>query len=203
MTSAADSLKGGNVTRDSVKKAAEDAKSATDKLTSDLKKLGKPNTSSGAQAQQKVDQLSSQVSEGVDSIQTTVENVSSVSSAIDAVTTVSSTLRTLKIDITAAYNTLSKLDPGSELQQGSSRRPTAPRFTVRNSQQLRRRGGSASEVLRHVRWSLRPATRARPARRRPPTPRRKRGGATRGRPATGTRYRSKDASFHPQWAANQ
>jgi hypothetical protein len=50
---------------------------------------------------------------------------------------------------------------------------------------------------------LRLATRARPARRRPRTPRRKRGEATRGRPATGTRDRSKDASFHPQWAANQ
>jgi hypothetical protein len=128
MTSAADSLKGGNLTRDSVKKAAEDAKSATDKLTSDLKQLGKPNTSSGAQAQQKVDQLSSQVSEGVDSIQTTVENVSSVSSAIDAVTTVSSTLKTLKNDITAAYNTLSKLDPGSELQQALKSAPDCASF---------------------------------------------------------------------------
>jgi len=128
MTSAADSLKGGNVTRDSVKNAAEDAKSATAKLTSDLKKLGKPNTSSGSQAQQTVDQLSSQVSEGVDSIQTTVKNVSSVSSAIDAVTTVSSTLKTLKNDITAAYNTLSKLDPGSELQQAFKSAPDCASF---------------------------------------------------------------------------
>ena len=49
-------------------------------------------------------------------------------SAIDAVTTVSSTLKTLKNDITAAYNTLSKLDPGSELQQALKSAPDCASF---------------------------------------------------------------------------
>ena len=49
-------------------------------------------------------------------------------SAIDAVTTVSSTLKTLENDITAAYNMLSKLDPGSELQQAFKSAPDCASF---------------------------------------------------------------------------
>src|SRR5215475_6357107 len=74
MTSAVDSLQSGNVTKDSVKTATDDAKNATKKLTDDLKKLGRPNTTAGAQAQQTADQLSNQLSDGVDTIQTTVKN---------------------------------------------------------------------------------------------------------------------------------
>jgi hypothetical protein len=117
ITSTINSLEGGNVTKDSVKGAADDAKNATNKLTDDLKKLGKPNTNAGAQAQQTVDQLSTQVSDGVDKIQTTVKNISSVSSGLAAIPTVSSTLTTINDDISAAYKTLSNLDPGGELQK--------------------------------------------------------------------------------------
>src|SRR5215831_15739188 len=95
ITSAVDSLESGNVTKDSVKSAADDAKNATNKLTDDLKKLGKPNTNAGAQAQQTVDQLSNQVSDGVDTIQTAVKNISSLSSGLAALPTVSSTLKTI------------------------------------------------------------------------------------------------------------
>ena len=128
ITSTVDSLEGGNVTKDSVKSAADDAKNATNKLTDDLKKLGKPNTTAGAQAQQTVDQLSNQVSDGVDTIQTTVKNVTSVSSALDAVSKVSSTLGTLQDDITAAYKTLSNLEPGGELQQAFQSAPDCAPF---------------------------------------------------------------------------
>jgi len=128
MTSAVDSLQGGNITTDTVKSAADDAKNATNKLTDDLKKLGKPNTTAGAQAQKTVDQLSAQVSDGVDTIQTSVEDISSVSSALTAVTTISTTLKTIQADITAAYNTLSKLEPGGELQQAFKSAPDCASF---------------------------------------------------------------------------
>jgi hypothetical protein len=132
ITSAVDSVKSGNVSKDSVKSAADDAKNATNKLTDDLKKLGKPNTAAGAQAQQTVDQLSTQVSDGVDTIETSVKNISSVSSALDAVTTVNSTLKTLGDDISTAFKTLSGLQPGSELQKAFQSAPDCAPF--RNSQ---------------------------------------------------------------------
>jgi hypothetical protein len=128
ITAAVDSVEAGNVTKDSVTKAADDAKNATNKLTDDLKKLGKPNTSAGAQAQKTVDQLSTQVSDGVDTIQATVKNISSLSSALSAVTTVSTTLKTLSTDISTAFSTLSKLEPGGELQQAFKSAPDCAPF---------------------------------------------------------------------------
>jgi hypothetical protein len=128
MTSATDSLRSGNVSKDSVTSAVDDAKSATDKLTSDLKKLGKPNTDAGAEAQKTVDQLSTQVSDGVDTIQTTVKGISSVSSALSAVSTVSTTLKTLNSDISTAFKTLSSLQPGSELQKAFQSAPDCAPF---------------------------------------------------------------------------
>jgi hypothetical protein len=128
ITSAVDSVTSGNLTKDSVKSAADDAKNATNKLTSDLKKLGRPNTNAGAQAQQTVDQLSNQVSSGVDTIQTTVKNVSSVSSGLAAVSTVSATLKTINTQISAAYRTLSNLDPGGELQKALQSAPDCAPF---------------------------------------------------------------------------
>jgi uncharacterized phage infection (PIP) family protein YhgE len=128
VASATDGLKGGNLTTDSVKRAAGDVKDATNKLADNLKKLGKPNTTAGAQAQQTVDQLSTELSDGVNKIQTSVNNVTSVSSALDAATTVSSTMGTLQSNITDAYKTLSNLDPGSELQQAFRSAPDCAPF---------------------------------------------------------------------------
>jgi hypothetical protein len=128
LADAADTLKNGNVTKQSVQSAANDAKDATDKLTKDLKKLGKPNTKAGAQAQDTVDQLSTEIESGVSTIQDAVKNVSSVTGALTAVTTVSTTLTTLKNDITTAYHTLSKLDPGGELQQAFDQAPACASF---------------------------------------------------------------------------
>jgi hypothetical protein len=128
ITSATDSVRSGNVTKDSITGAVDDAKTATDKLTSDLKKLGKPNTSAGAEAQTTVDQLSTQVSDGVDTIQATVKNISSVSSALAAVSTVSTTLKTINNDISTAFKTLSNLQPGSELQKAFQSAPDCAPF---------------------------------------------------------------------------
>jgi hypothetical protein len=68
------------------------------------------------------------VSDGVDTIQTTVKNISSVSSALSAVSTVSSTLTTLNNDISAAFKTLSTLDPGGELQKAFQSAPDCASF---------------------------------------------------------------------------
>jgi hypothetical protein len=125
---AADSLKNGNVTKDSVKSAANDAQDATDELRSDLKKLGKPNTDSGGEAQDTVNQLSDQINDGVSTIEDTVKNVSSLSGVLSAVTTVSSTLTTMKNEVTAAYQKLSSLNPGGELQQAFQQAPDCASF---------------------------------------------------------------------------
>ncbi len=128
LADATDTLKNGNVTKQSVQSAANDAKDATDKLTKDLKKLGKPNTTAGAQAQETVDQLSTEIQSGMATIQDAVKNLSSATGALTGVTTVSTTLTTLQSDITSAYRTLSKLDPGGELQQAFQQAPACASF---------------------------------------------------------------------------
>lgn len=117
LADATGSLQGGNVTKDSLQSAADDAKSATSKLTKDLKSLGKPPTESGAQAQQTVQTLSNQINTGMTTIQNAISSVTSVSNALNAVSIVTSQITTLKNDITTAYNSLVKLNPGGELQQ--------------------------------------------------------------------------------------
>jgi nitrate/nitrite-specific signal transduction histidine kinase len=114
---ATDSLKGGNINKDSVQTAADDAKDATNKLTKDLKSLGKPPTESGAQAQQTVEKLANQIDEGVTTIENSVASVTSISNAANAIAIIGSTLTVLKTDITAAYDSLVQLKPAGELQQ--------------------------------------------------------------------------------------
>jgi uncharacterized protein YoxC len=117
LADATNSLQGGNVSKDSLQSAVNDAKDATSTLTKDLKSLGKPPTESGAKAQQTVQTLSNQINEGVSTIQNTISSVTTVSNALNAVSIVSSQINVLKNDITAAYNTLVKINPRGELQQ--------------------------------------------------------------------------------------
>jgi len=117
VAAATDSLKSGNINKDSVQTAVGDTKDATKKLTKDLKSLGKPPTETGAQAQQTVQQLSNQIDQGVTTIENAAKSVSSVSNAVNAAAIIGSTLTVLKTDIKAAYNSLVQLKPRGELQQ--------------------------------------------------------------------------------------
>ena len=116
VTSSADSLKGGNLTQDSLKSAGDDVSSATDTLESDLKDLGKPDTESGQQAQDSIDQLSSDLTTGSDSIKTAVDGVTDLSEVPAAVTTISTTLQTMQSQVTSTVNSLKQLDAQGELQ---------------------------------------------------------------------------------------
>ncbi len=114
--SAADPLKSGDISEDSLQSAADDVTSATDTLESDLKDLGKPDTEAGEQAKDSLDQLSSDLSTETDTIESAVEDVSGLSDIAGAVTTVSTTLATMQTQITSAYTSLTQLDAKGELK---------------------------------------------------------------------------------------
>jgi hypothetical protein len=113
--SSADSLKGGNLTEDSLKSAGDDVQSATDTLESDLSDLGKPDTESGQQAKDSIDQLSSDLKTDADSIKTAVDGVTNLSGVPAAVTTIGTTLETMQSQVTSTVNTLEQLDAQGEL----------------------------------------------------------------------------------------
>jgi len=58
LSSAGQSLSGGNLSKDSLESAAGDVKDATSQLKDDLSGLGTPDTKSGDQAKQTTDELS-------------------------------------------------------------------------------------------------------------------------------------------------
>ena len=65
-----------NPTKNGLQTAAGDAKSATETLASDLKGLGKPDTPSGQQAKDSLDQLSTSLQKNVTTIENAVKGVS-------------------------------------------------------------------------------------------------------------------------------
>jgi len=116
IASVGDSLKAGNVSTDALKSAADDAKSATETLASDLKGLGKPDIEAGQKAKDSVDQLSSELKSDADKIESAVDGVSGVSGVLSAVSVVSATLVTMGSQISSTFTALEQLDAKGELQ---------------------------------------------------------------------------------------
>jgi hypothetical protein len=116
LTAAAEPLKSGNISTDSLQTAADDAKSATDTLQSDLKDLGKPNTQSGQQAQDEIDQLSSDLQTDVDTIKSAADEASGAGGIASAAKTASTTLETMQTQVSSTITSLQQLDPEGELK---------------------------------------------------------------------------------------
>jgi hypothetical protein len=111
------SVKSGGLTQDSLDKAVSQAKDATNTLGSDLKKLGKPDTQAGQQAKDEVDQLSSNLTKNVKTIDDAVSNASGAAGVLTAVSTAGSTLVTMGNEVQSTVTSLKKIDPKGELQQ--------------------------------------------------------------------------------------
>ena len=128
VTTAVDSVKSGNLTKESVQTAADDVKSATDTFTQDLKKLGKPNTDSGKQAKQEIDQLSTQISDGTQKIEDTVKNASGLSGLVTAAPSIISTLQTMGNEVSSTITSLKQLDAKGELQTAFKQAPACKTY---------------------------------------------------------------------------
>jgi hypothetical protein len=124
LTAAVEPLTGGDISKDSLQSAADDAKSATDTLESDLKDLGKPDTQAGQQAQDEIDTLTTQLQTDVDTITSAAEGASGISGVTAAVSTATTTVSTMKTQVDATITSLKQLDAKGELttafQQSSS-----------------------------------------------------------------------------------
>ncbi len=113
--SAAGSLKS-DPTKNGLQTAAGDAKSATETLASDLKGLGKPDTPSGQQAKDSLDQLSTSLQKDVTTIENAVKGVSGVSGVLTAVPTVTATFATMGTEVKTTFTDLQGLDAKGELK---------------------------------------------------------------------------------------
>jgi hypothetical protein len=116
ISDAAQSVSGGDITKESVDDAIGDMKDATNTLTDDLKDLGPPDTDAGDQAKAEADKLSDQLQDGVQKIEDATKNVSGASAMLSAVSTITGTLATMTSQVTAAFSSLQDIDAAGELQ---------------------------------------------------------------------------------------
>jgi ABC-type transporter Mla subunit MlaD len=114
--SALDSVTAGNLSEEQLRSAADDFESATNDFVDDLRGLGPPETESGEQAQESLDQLAGEIEEGAETIRNAVDEASGVSGIVEAGTTVSTTLATIGQQLTSTFAELEDLDPGGELE---------------------------------------------------------------------------------------
>lgn len=114
---AASSLQGGNVSEDSLRNAADDAKSATDTLVDDLKGLGKPDTEAGAEAQDSIEKLGDELEQQADTITSAADDASGVSGVLSAISTATGALASMGTQVSNTFNELEQLDAAGELKQ--------------------------------------------------------------------------------------
>jgi hypothetical protein len=116
VTAAADPLKSGNLSKSTIQNAGNEVQDATNTFVSTVKKLGKPDTEAGTQAQQSVNQLSDEIHDGTQKISAAAKGVSGVSDALGAISVATSTLAAMSTEISTTFTTLQGLDPKGELQ---------------------------------------------------------------------------------------
>jgi cell division protein ZapA (FtsZ GTPase activity inhibitor) len=100
-----------------LKSTAGDIKSASETLVGDLKGLGKPDTKAGQEAKDAIDQLSKDVEQDVQEMQSAVDKVSGAQGAITAATSVTATLSKMGTQIGSAASKLDSADPDGELKK--------------------------------------------------------------------------------------
>lgn len=120
ITSIFDSLKGGNLTQDSLTAAVDDAQEATRTFTTELKGLGRPDTEAGQQAQASIDELSTQIDDDMTKIEDTVADASGVAGVLAAVPTITTTIQSAAKQISDTLGSFEELDAKGELETAFS-----------------------------------------------------------------------------------
>jgi methyl-accepting chemotaxis protein len=116
ITTIVTSLKGGDLSKDSLAAAVDDADEATRNFTSDLKGLGRPDTDAGQQLQDSVNQLTTQIDDDMQKIQDTVSNASGVAGVLAAVPTITTTIQTAANQVADTISGFQDLDAKGELE---------------------------------------------------------------------------------------
>jgi hypothetical protein len=131
--SAGQSLTGGNLSKDSLGSTATDVKDSTAQLKDDLQGLGKPDTESGDEAKQSIDELSSNIQEDVDQMDSAIKDVQNGGSIMTAVTTVTGSLSTMSTQVQSTFNDLENLDPKGELESAFKNASSCKSLTSKQS----------------------------------------------------------------------
>jgi uncharacterized protein YoxC len=122
LTSLGKTLQGGNLTRDSLNSALDDAKSATQTFGDDVKGLGSPPVAD-SKTKNALEDLQSELTKDADTIKNALSDVSGVSEALSAVSTITGTLATVGTTISSTYNEIKQADPNGTVQSAFQNAP--------------------------------------------------------------------------------
>jgi len=114
---ATSSLRGGNLSENSLTGATDDISEATSTFVDDLRGLGKPDTDAGDKAEESINSLADTVDENVDKIKDAADDVTSPSSAATAFSTISTALTTMTSAISSTFQQLEQTDAADELKK--------------------------------------------------------------------------------------
>jgi hypothetical protein len=117
ITSIIDTLKAGGLAKDSLTTAVDDAQDATNTFTTSLKDLGRPDTDAGQQAQDSVNELTTQIDADMAKIQDTVSNASGVTGVLAAVPTITTTIQSAGNHVADTISGFEALDAKGELEK--------------------------------------------------------------------------------------
>lgn len=115
LESAAEPLRSGDISEDSIDDAVSDLADATEQFVDDIRGLGPPDTDAGEEAQEELDGLADDLSEGVDDIRETVDNASA-SGAAAALAEIGNTLTRMASEAQSAFSRIEGLEAADELE---------------------------------------------------------------------------------------
>ena len=105
-----------NPSEEGIRTAGEQIQSATQTLADDLRGLGKPDTESGQQAKDTIDQLATNLDTSLQKINEAMDNASGTSGAVAAASTIVNSLVEMADQVSTAFQQLQDLDAQGELR---------------------------------------------------------------------------------------
>jgi hypothetical protein len=111
-----------------LQKAESQVEDATNTLAKSLKKLGPPNTTSGAAAKNSVSQLEDSLSTSMSAIKAAVPENPSLTDLITALPTVTTEFTKMADALSTTVGDLKKADPGSEIEQAFKQAPSCSAY---------------------------------------------------------------------------
>jgi hypothetical protein len=114
---------------ESLQSAAEDLQSATETLVEDLRGLGAPDTESGQEVEDSLDELSTTLETELDAIQTTVDETSGITELPGAAQDVLGSLSAMGTAFSSTMSTLESADVKNELQDALEASPACDDLT--------------------------------------------------------------------------
>jgi hypothetical protein len=105
-----------NPSEEGIRTAGEQIQTATQTLADDLRGLGRPDTESGQEAKDTVDQLATNLDTSLQKINEAMDNASGTTGAVTAASTIGTTLVEMADHVSTAFQQLQEIDAQGELQ---------------------------------------------------------------------------------------